>query len=214
MSCELQQNSRHTTRLERFRPVLSTLPSTKIAAETCHENRSSTQHPETQTPMARPHPTPQKHHSPNANPNGTAQKIADLTKRCACAVNSTSILQHLAFAHVPTLFHTNLTRHVFIRNALQKLSPMAAALAPYSGRRRTVADAETTRREQGSTPSPTELKENPSLRIWGLIDKGMNKARTKKHTTRLKRRLKNCDGHSEGAAHSRTKSRGAHYSTT
>ena len=35
--------------------------------------------------MARPHPTPQKHDSPNANPNGTAQQSADLTKRCACA---------------------------------------------------------------------------------------------------------------------------------
>ena len=42
-------------------------------------------HPETQIPMARPHPTPQKHDSPNANPNGTAQQSADLTKRCACA---------------------------------------------------------------------------------------------------------------------------------
>ena len=45
------------------------------------------QHPEMQTPMARPHPTPQKHHSPSANPNGTAQKTTDLTKRCSCAVN-------------------------------------------------------------------------------------------------------------------------------
>ena len=29
--------------------------------------------------MARPHPTPQKHDSPNANPNGAAQQTADLT---------------------------------------------------------------------------------------------------------------------------------------
>ena len=34
-------------------------------------------HPETQIPMARPHPTPRKHDSPNANPNGTAQQSAD-----------------------------------------------------------------------------------------------------------------------------------------
>ena len=121
--------------------------------------------PETQTPMARPHPTPQKNHSPNASPNGTAQKTADLTKRCACAVNSTSIIQHLTFPHVSTLFDTNLARHVFIRNPLQKLPPMAAALAPYCGGRRTVANAETTCREQDPTPRPPELNENPSLCI-------------------------------------------------
>ena len=67
ISCQLQQNLHHTT--WRFRPVLSTLPSTKIAisAETGHENSASMPHPETQIPMARPHPTPQKHDSPNAN---------------------------------------------------------------------------------------------------------------------------------------------------
>ena len=72
ISCELQQNLHHTTRLELFRPVLSTLPSTKItiSAETCHENSASMPHPGAQTPMARPHPTPKKHDSPNANPNG------------------------------------------------------------------------------------------------------------------------------------------------
>ena len=83
-------------------------------------------HPETQIPMAQPHPTPQKHDSPNANPNGTAQQTADLTKRCTCAVKSSSTLQHLTFPHDSSLFHTNLTRHVSIRNPLQKLPPMAA----------------------------------------------------------------------------------------
>ena len=34
-------------------------------------------------------------------------------------MNSTFILQHLTFPHVSTLFHTHLTRHVFIRNPLQ-----------------------------------------------------------------------------------------------
>ena len=48
--------------------------------------------PETQTPMARPHPTPQKHHSPNANPSGTAQKTADLTKCCAVKSSHFNIL--------------------------------------------------------------------------------------------------------------------------
>ena len=83
---------------------------------------------------------PQKHHSPKANPNGTAQKTVDLTKRCACAMNSTSTLRHLTFPDASMLFHTNLTRHVFIRNPFQKLPPMAAALAPYCERRRTVAN--------------------------------------------------------------------------
>ena len=61
-------------------------------AETCHENRALMPHPETQIPMARPHPTPQKDDSPNANPNGTAQQTADLTKRCACAVKCITFL--------------------------------------------------------------------------------------------------------------------------
>ena len=128
ISCELQQNLHHTTRLEWLRPVLSTLPSTNIAisAETYHESRASMPHPETQIPMARPHPTPQKHNSPNASRNGTAQQAADLTKRSACAVKSSSTLQHLTFPHDSSLFHTNLTRRVFIRNPLQKLPPMAA----------------------------------------------------------------------------------------
>ena len=71
-----------------------TLPSTKIAisAESCHENSASMPHPVTQIPMARPHPTPQKHGSPNANPNGTAQQSADLTKRCACPAKRITFL--------------------------------------------------------------------------------------------------------------------------
>ena len=96
--------------------------------------------PETQIPMARPHPTRQKHDSPNANPNGTAQQTADLKKRCACAVKSSSTLQHLTFPHDSSLFHTNLTRHVSIRNPLQKLPPMAAPLALYCEHLRTVAN--------------------------------------------------------------------------
>ena len=60
--------------------------------------------PETQIPMAQPHPTPQKHDSPNANPNGTAQQTADLTKRCTCAVKSSPTLQHLTFPHDSSLF--------------------------------------------------------------------------------------------------------------
>ena len=92
----------HTPRLERFRPVLSTLPSTKIniSAKTCHENTASTQHPETQIPMSQPHPTPQKHYSPKANLNVTAQKTADLTKRCACAVKSSSTVLHTSTSYV------------------------------------------------------------------------------------------------------------------
>ena len=96
--------------LEWLRPVLSTLPSTKleISAETCEGNRASMPHPETQIPMAQPHPTPQKTDSPNANPNGTVQQTADLTKRCTCAVKSSSTLQHLTFPHDSSLF--NFTR--------------------------------------------------------------------------------------------------------
>ena len=73
----------------------------RISAETCHENRASMPHPETQIPMARPHPTPQKHDSPNANPNGTAQQSADLTKRCACAAKCITLLaRHVIFMQI------------------------------------------------------------------------------------------------------------------
>ena len=50
-----------------------------------------------------------------------------------------------------------------------KASPNGSALALYwdgCERLRTVANLETTGREQGSTPRPPELNENPSLRIW------------------------------------------------
>ena len=122
-------------------------------------------HPET------PHPTPQNHHSPNASPNGTAQQTADLTKRCACAVKSSSTLQHLTFSHDSSLFDlfdTNLTRHVFIRNPLPKASPNGSGLsallrtaADGCEQLRTVANAETTRREQGSTPQTPRVKREP-----------------------------------------------------
>ena len=104
ISCELQHNLHHTTRLECFRPVLNPLPSTKIAisSETCHENRASMPHPETQIPMARPHPTPQKHDSPNANPNGTAEHSAHLTKRCTCAAKRITFLaRHVLLLQIP-----------------------------------------------------------------------------------------------------------------
>ena len=121
------------------------------------------QHPETQIPMAQPHPTP---HSPNANPNGTVQKTADLTKRCACAVNSSSTLtlQHLTFPHdsSPRAISQKSDTSRFRAKPSQKASPNGSALALYCERLRS-ANAETTRREQGSTPRPPELNENPSL---------------------------------------------------
>ena len=68
---------------------------------TFHENSASMPHPATQIPMARPHPTPQKHDSPNANPNGTTQHSADLTKRCACAAKGITFLApHLIFMQI------------------------------------------------------------------------------------------------------------------
>ena len=79
-------------------------------------------------------------------------------------MNSTSMLQHLTFAHVSTLFDTNLMRHVFIRNPLQKLPPMAAALAPYCGRLRMVADADSSSRTR-LYPRLPKLNENSSLCI-------------------------------------------------
>ena len=105
--------------------ICSTPPSIQLM--TCHENTASMQHPETQIPMSQTHAsnTP-KHHPPNANPNATTQQTTDLIKRCACAVNPSSTLQHLTFPHDSSLFHTNLTCHASMLNPLQKLPPMAA----------------------------------------------------------------------------------------
>ena len=147
-------------------------PKITTSAETCHENSASMPHPETQIPMARPHPTPQKHDSPNANPNGTAQQTADITKRCSCAVKSSSTLQHLTFPYDSSLFHTNLTRHVSIRNLLQKLPPMASSLRRDDDdkRRQTTTDDDRRRHDASHantapTPRPPTINGNPSLRI-------------------------------------------------
>ena len=84
-------------------------------------------HPETQIPMARPHPTPQKHDSPNANPNGTAQQSADLTKRCACAAKRITFLaRHVIFTQITMEQRRKLTRDTSMKSHLQKLPPMAA----------------------------------------------------------------------------------------
>ena len=101
----------------------------------------------------------QKHHSPNANPNVTAQKTPHLTKRCACAVKSSSTLQHLTFPHVSSLFHTNLTHHASIQNSLQ-----------------TVVVAQTTSREQGSTmfyPQTPRVKREPFVTHSGTRGDGV-----------------------------------------
>ena len=122
------------------------------------------QHPETQIPMSQPHPTPQKHHSPNANPNVTAQKSADLTKQ-ACAVKSSSTLQHLMLPHVSPLFPHESDASRFHAKPSPKDSPNRSAVAPYCGRRRTVAVAQTT----SPRAHPPEFNENPSLRIRGKL---------------------------------------------
>ena len=111
-------------------------------------------HPETQIPMARPHPTPQKHDSPNTNPN-------------ACAVKSSSTLQHLTFPHDSSLFHTNLTRHVSIRNLLQKLPPMASNLRRDDDDKR--RGTQTTRDDDATQATQTQLQPpDPQLKTGTL----------------------------------------------
>ena len=108
---------------------------------------------------------------PNANPNVVTQKTADLIKRCTCAEKFSSTLQHQTFPHVSSLLHTNLTRHVSIRTLSksfpqrQRLSALPRTAAVGCERLTTAANAQATRREQGSTPRPPELNENPSLLI-------------------------------------------------
>ena len=117
---------------------------------TCHENRASMPHPETQIPMARPHPTPPKHDSPNANPNGTAQQSADLTKRCACAAKCITFLaRHVGVMQITMELRCKLTRDTSMKSHLQKLPPMAANLRRRrrhddDKRRQTTRDDDTT----------------------------------------------------------------------
>ena len=165
VSYELHQNLHHTTRLE---PVLSTLPSTKIVISAERARKPSFD----ATPS-------------NANPNVTATSNTPktpLSKRqsqCDCAENCQShktlrlrseLILHTSTSYVSTRFlaisHNQIYTSRFHAKPLQNLPPMAAALASSrtaAKRRRTAADG--TRREQGSTPRPPELNENPSLRI-------------------------------------------------
>ena len=117
-----------------------------------------------------PHPTPQKHDSPNANPNGTAQQTADLTKRCACAAKCITFLaRHVGVMQITMELRRKLTRDTSMQSHLQKLPPMAANL------RRDDDDTTTTnddkRRHDAShantapTPRPPTINGNPSLRI-------------------------------------------------
>ena len=117
--------------------------------------------------MARPHPTPQKHVSPNANPNGTAQQTADLTKRCACAVKSSSYIstRFLAISHESdtSRFHPKPT---------PKASPNGTAIETSYGRLQTVADGCEHENNVGQTqlnPQTPKLNKNPSLRIRGKV---------------------------------------------
>ena len=67
------------------------------------ESHFHTSKPAQSTYCAQPHPTSPKHHPPNANPTVTIKKTADLTKRCACAANSSSTLHPLTVPHVSFL---------------------------------------------------------------------------------------------------------------
>ena len=84
------------------------------------------QHPETQIPLSQPHPTSPKHHSPNANPNVTMQKTADLTKRCACQWNTPPHFNILRFHTTPRYFTRIWHVTLPMQNPLQKLPTMAA----------------------------------------------------------------------------------------
>ena len=98
-----------------------------------------------------PHPTPQKHHSPNANPNGTVQKTADLA--APAQSNHSPHFNILHFHTIPRYSHES-DKSRFHPKPSPKASPNGSALALYRERLRTVANAETTRREQDPTPRP------------------------------------------------------------
>ena len=110
-------------------------------------------HPETQIPMVRPHLTPQKHESPNANPNGTAQQSADLTKRCARATKCITFLaRHVGVMQITMELRRKLTRNTSMKNHLQKLPPMATNLR---------RDDDERRRETTTRRKPCKYRSNP-----------------------------------------------------
>ena len=74
-----------------------------------------------------------------------------------CAAESSSTLHPVTFPHVPSLFHTNLS--------FAQCERHSALPAVTCERLQTVAVAQTTSREQESTPRPPDLNENPSLSI-------------------------------------------------
>ena len=117
-------------------------------------------HPETQIPMARPHPTPPKHDSPNANPNGTAQQSADLTKRCACAAKCITFLaRHVGVMQITMELRCKLTRDTSMKSHLQKLPPMAANLRRDDDDTTTTSDDR--RRETTTRRKPCKHSSNP-----------------------------------------------------
>ena len=103
--------------------------------------------PETQIPMAQPHPTPQKHHSPNANPNVTARISQNITTR------------FLAISHESdtSRFHAKPSPKPSPNGS--GLSVLMRTAANGCGRLRTVANAETTGREQGYPQTPRVKRE-------------------------------------------------------
>ena len=115
--------------------------------------------------MSQPNPTPQTYRPPNANPTLTAKETEDLTKRRACAAKSS--IQPVAFPHISSLFHTNLTRLASIQDLLRK--PNVSAIATYRGRRGPVADGCERYNKHSRTrvyPQTPKVKRYPSLRIW------------------------------------------------
>ena len=82
--------------------------------------------PETQAPMARPHPTPPKHHADE--PQWNCAEIADLTKRCAYAVKSSSTLQHLTCEFEVGSLSVELSQVVTLCCVCRRLAPRALEL--------------------------------------------------------------------------------------
>ena len=78
---------------------------------------------------------PRKSHFHTSKP---AQSTAPAPK--SDNITSCELQQNLQLPHDSSLFQTNLARHTSMQNPLQKASLNGSTLAPYCGRRRTVAD--------------------------------------------------------------------------
>ena len=126
-------------------------------------------HPDTQIPMARPHPTAQKHDSPNANPNGNIPTqtchFHETLRLCSEMHHVSCATCHFRANHNVIAAQTD-TCHIH-EKSLAKASPNGRAIETSYGRLQTVAKGckrlrtRKQRRANTALPSDSQVKREP-----------------------------------------------------